>query len=315
VNPSAQYQVTLEGISAFVDNSMLVNTYDTRTRREADQAALLPPSAAQGPSVDLTPLLAAKTVTRVQRRDVGFTLAALAQGAHLNLYQEDFLRVNTQGERSGDDILTSDLSSVGLTTLKGPLSTLIAAICAHWGYLYTRVGDDYLFWSGVWAQDRADDIPERLIALWQQRLKRQGTLTVDARAEIAASLPLRQILLTLNPVLSEAGPWSPTSYAMFRFLGQISAEEKAAALSDTGLACGSLPPWEREAFVSDFHNRLKGVSDDQLARAVIRFELEEDSKTFFQRVTLNVTSDDALILSVRDAVRMPKPPSLPGAPF
>ncbi len=46
---------------------------------------------------------------------------------------------------------------------------------------------------------------------------------------------------TLNVALPDAGPWS-ASYPMYRFIGQRSPEEKAAAQSNRGLPLGSPLP-------------------------------------------------------------------------
>lgn len=269
------------------------------------------PQADQGPVVDLTPLLGARAATPAQRADIGFTLQALAQVAHLNIYQEDFLRKSLMD--SNQDPNASAPDSVGLKTLKGTAPALIAAICAHWDYRWQRAGGDYLFWSRTWALDRADDVPERLIAPWRRRLKAQGAFTLADRAEFASRFPLRRIRLTLDQALPEAGPWPLASYHLLRLLGQLPAADREAALSGGGLALVSASPQGKAAIADDYGDSLKDVPDDQRARVVMTLRLGDGPKAPARPVALLFTLDGLTVLDMRQDLRGPQTPA-PSAP-
>ena len=292
-----QYNVHLEGVS---NDSLLLDTYDTNANRSPDRVP--PPKGPQlGPIVDLTPLLTAKSVTPAQRRDVGFTLQALAHAAHITFYQEDFLH------RSAEIEATEAPNVVGLTTLKGPLPVLIAAICTHWNYQWQKVGDDYLFWSRTWAQDRADDVPERLLSPWRQRLQKQGKLTLADRADMAAALTWRQVGLTLKVALPETGPWSNDLYQMLHVIGLLSPAQNSAASSESGLAFASLAPWQQEAFAQSFRRQLKTVTNEQLNNAVMALEVEDVPDPLGQRAILTLKTSAQKLMQTRGFIPLPNP--------
>ncbi|MBV9848130.1 MAG: hypothetical protein JO250_00440 [Armatimonadetes bacterium] len=305
-----QYLISIN-LDGAASEHIVLDTYDTNTN--PDPRSLWPTEAAKasGPVVDLTPLLTARTVTTEQRRDVGFTLQALAQAAHITLYQEDFLRRSSQVEQS-------DPPQYGLQTLKGPLPTLIAAICAHWNYQAQKVGDDYLFWSRTWAQDRAVDVPERLLAEWRRKMEKQGALTLDDYAEVAAALTWPQIRLTFNTAIpgTSFATMVPRTYHALRVVGLLSPAEHAAAFSDAGLPLAAMPPWEQEAFAGTFQKELSDVSGDQLDQAILTVQTPDDSHVYGQRVALKVAAGDQTLLAAGGTVFTPekRPPSVTQSP-
>lgn len=307
------FSLSVEGVSH--NSALVLDAYNTTASPAPYRAPPAPksvrPQDAQGTVVDLAPLLAAKTTTPAQRADIGFTLQALAQAAHLNIYQEDFLRKSLMD--SDPDANTPAPPPAGLKTLKGTASALIAAICAHWDYRWQRVGGDYLFWSRTWAVDRADDIPERLIAPWRRRLKAQGAFTLDDRAGIASALPLHLIRLTLDPALPEAGPWSPASYHLLRLLGRLPAADREAAQWVGGLALGSASPQAQEAVADDYTDSLKDVPDDQRGRVVMTLRVEDGPQAPSRRVALVFSLDGLTVLSVKQDLRGPQTPAPPAA--
>ena len=291
------YTISLEGVSGPV---VMLDTYDTNESRDPYRVPL-PDVPHSGLVVDLTPLLTAKSVSPAQRRDVGFTLQALAHTAHINIYQEDFLHGSAQIEASEIP------DAVGLTTLKGPLPVLIAAICAHWNYQWQKVGNDYLFWSRTWAQDRADDVPERLLAPWRQRLQKQRSLAFNDRADMAAALTWRQVGLTLATALPEAGPWDFSLYRTLHFVGLLSPLQASAASSESGLPLASLASWQQEAFSQNFQRQLKTVTEDQSSGAVITLQVEDASNARGQRVILTVKANDQKLMETRSFIPRSKP--------
>lgn len=302
------YTLSMQGVS--FNSPLILDTYNTTANPALYRITPVPKPArlqdAQGSVVDLTPLLAAKAITPAQRSDIGFTLQALAQAAHINIYQEDFLRKSLMD--SSPDPNSSGPPSTGLKTLKGTLPALVTAICAHWDYRWQRVGGDYLFWSRTWAIDRANDISECLIAPWRQRLKAQGAFTLDDRAGIAASLPLHLIRLTLDQALPEAGPWSPASYRLLRFLGQLPPADKEAALSGGGLSLGSASSQTQEAVINICGDSLKDVPDEQRGRVVITLRVEDNPKAPLQHITLTFRLDGLTVLDMQEDVQVPKTP-------
>jgi hypothetical protein len=300
----SSYYVVLEGV---LDGTLLVNTYDTNKNRDPNRMPQPVPPGPPGPVIDLTPLMMAHGVTHAQRHDLGFTLQALGRAAHINVYQEDFLRGSTQIEPSDPDAGTLD---VGLPTLRAPLPVLIAAICAHWNYHWQKVGDDYLFWSRTWAQDRADDIPERLLGPWRKRFQKQGYLTLDDLAEMAAALTYPQIKRTLTVAMPEARTWTDLnapSYGLLRFIGQLAPGQEQDAFSSGGLSLTALLPWQQEALTSGFGPQLQDVSDEQLARAVLILQLADKPKTYLQNVTLAAGVDGKPLFSTQCLIRGPTP--------
>lgn len=304
---ATKYELHLEGVNSY---GTVLDVYDTNQSRNPSREKLSIPAAAEGvmPVIDLTPLLTGKSVTPEQRKDVGFTLQALAKAAHINLYQEDFF---SRGATWGYD-------SPGLATLKGTLPQLITAICAEWDYHAEKVGDDYVFWSRTWAQDRAADVPDRLIAKWRSRLQKQGALTLSDNAEIAASLSWPQVHSTLNVALPEVGIWdSVRAYKTLRLMGLLSPLERDAAFSANGLALTNLTPWAQQAFAADFQRDFARVPSDQLHQAVLTFQTGQagslDAPTGV--VSMNVSTGGRSLLGTVLAIKLPSPaPAQPAAP-
>lgn len=296
--------LSIEGVSHI--SALVLDAYNTTSDPALYRAPPVfkpaHPQDDQGPVVDLTPLLAARVATPTQRADVGFTLQALAQAAHLNIYQEDFLRKSLMD--SSPDPNAPAPAPVGLKTLRGTVPALIAAICVHWDYRWQRVGGDYLFWSRTWALDRASDVPERLIAPWRRRLKAQGVFTLDDRSGIASLFPLHLIRLTLDQALPEAGPWPLASYHLLRLLGRLPAADREAAVSGAGLSLGSASPQGREAIADDYGDSLKDVPDDQRGRVVMTLRLGDSPKASSRHVSLVFTLDGLTVLEVQQDLQM-----------
>lgn len=302
-NRASLYGVHLDGIQ---DSYIVLDPYDTSRNASPIRVALttLPKSDSKrvvDPVFDLTPLLADKKVTPEQRGDIGFTLQALARTARINLYQEDFLKhVSEWGTLSS-----------GLAKTKGTMPELIRAICAEWNYQPQKIGSDYFFWSRTWAMDRASDIPDRLISRWQKKYQKQGVVTLDDHAEIAAALTWPQMALTLSAVMPEGCSGSPQAYGMYRLLGRLSLAERSAAFSPDGLVLGDMLPWEQQAFAADFQKDTTKVTGDQLYRAVLTFQVEQDGppnvETPIERVIMRVKSDGKEIAGARDVIVLTKP--------
>ena len=297
---ATEYEVKLEGVNNYGN---VLEVYDTNQSRNPNRASPPLPLAGDGaaPVIDLTPLLTDKAVTPAQRKDVGFTLQALAKAAHVTLYQEDFL---SRGATWGSE-------SPGLATLKGTLPQLVTAICAEWDYHAEKVGDDYVFWSRTWAQDRANDVPDRLIAKWRARLRKQGTLTLEDNAEIAATLTWPQVKLTLDAALPGTGPWaSVKTYKTLRLIGLLPPPEREAAFSSDGLAVTDLSPWAQQAFASDFRQAFAKIPGDQLDRARLTFQMDRagspDMPT--EVVIMSVSADGHPLFGTRLAIDLPPPP-------
>ena len=276
---ATQYEIHLDGIGrldspggegAVSDEGVVLDVYDTSADRALDWVPL-PAAVPKEPVIDLTPLLRGKLVTPEQRADTGFAIQALARAAHINVYQEHFLRRGA----------TRGYAAPGPTPLKGTLPQLIAGICAEWNYHAEKVGEDYLFWSRTWAQDRAADVPDRLLSRWQARFKKQGGLTLDDHSEIAAALIWPQIV-TLSQVLPEGCPADIHAYTMLRLLGQLSPAERKAAFSDNGLALASAPLQAQQELAADLQNQVKNVTD-----AVISAGFAEE----YQKRIVDMTSD------------------------
>jgi hypothetical protein len=299
-----RFHLNLEGV---VEGSTNLDVYDTNAHPDPSRvppAAILADPAA--PRVDLTPLLGDKAATPEQRDSLSFTLQALARTARINIYSETFLKKPfiTYGARSG-----------GLTTFKGTVPNLIAAICAEWNYQAQKVGDDYLFWSRTWAEDRAVDVPDRLLSRWRARQQKQGVLTLTDREEIAAALTWPQVALTLTPALPQAA-MSAHEYKALRLLGTLSPVESDAAFSARGLALAEASPLVQRAFAADMgqqaaqtlsddsnsiesRQRLAQVTSDQYAQAVLTVQTEQwqapDGAR--QKVKLSVSGGGANLFS------------------
>lgn len=317
LSSSHRYGVHLEGIA---DDYLVLDPCDTANNRDPGRLGATQAASRSGPVIDLAPLLADKAVTPEQRGDVGFTLQALAKTAHLTLYHEAFLRPpNAHG---------FGLRSEGLKRLQGTLPELIAAICAEWNMQVQKGGDDYLFWSRTWAQDRTTDVPERLIIPWKKRYEAQGRLTLDDRAEIAATLTYPQIKLALEMAWPPSGPWDQGihQYRALRVLGFMTPSERQAAFSESGLALADMRPWEQQSFAHDFETRLNEnrVSGDQFNRAVLTFRTSDDalppqpplppSRTQtvsgpIQRVLMRITADGKTLVAVGFSFSLAKAPS------
>ncbi len=291
------YVISLLGIT---DSMLELDTYDTNRSRSPDR---LPLPRASGPIIDLTPLMTAPGVTQAQRDDVGFTLQALGRAAHINVYQEAFLQGNSSQLKSLDSV--PGFAGQFLTPLKAPLPVLIAAVCAHWDYQWQKVGDDYLFWSRTWAQDRSTDVPERLLAPWQKRFQKAGYVSFDDRVEMAAALTYPQVSRTLAAVLPESGQWNHLSYSMLRFIGQLAPDQEQGALSDAGLPLAALAPWQQEALASGFQQQLQDVSDEQLSRAVLTLRVESVSGMYAERVILAGGADGTQLFGSRCLISFP----------
>lgn len=289
------YGIHLQGVQ---EGYSVLDPYVTRRR-----PLLLPwLSTDKTPVVDLTPLLKDKSVTDKQRVDVGFTLQSLAKAAHINVYQEQFFRPNP---------MEPPVSEHGLDVMKGPLPRIIASICYQWDYQVANVGGDYIFWSRQWAQDRANDVPERLIEDWRSRFKKKGRFTLDDRAEMAVALTWPQIKITLNKLLPESGPWSmQNDVSALRVIGRLSAEERNVATSEKGLALTDLSLWQQQEVLQEFSTQLWAATSDQLNHARLQLGYEQVGpprlKDHFERISFTISADGQKLMSTIMAFPLPK---------
>ena len=247
-----------------------------------------------GPKVDLAPYLAAKTVTPQQKGDLGFTLHALAKAARLNIYTESFLRTSIQNSQPHP----------GLDALQGSVPRLVAQICAVWNYHAEAIPGGYLFWSRTWAQDRARDVPERVLAPWRQRLKKNGVLDFYDRAEIASSLTWPQVALTVDPALfpdsnTQAGISGIYDYRELNLFGSLTPSEQAQALSPDGLAVSEMSARGQAALASNYRSRLVNVPGDQLMQAGLHFRTEDAPELNVQRLLMDVGASGQRLLEMR----------------
>ncbi|MGI4787271.1 MAG: hypothetical protein ACRYFS_00325 [Janthinobacterium lividum] len=262
---SDQFGVFLEGMDTTPTNINVQPGQTATTHITIDPMQpnfLLPPEPLNvpsgGPIYDLMPILKNKAITDRQRHDLGFNLQALAQVANITLYQEAFLKP----------------SASELAVTKGTLAQILASIRETWDCHITKTGTDYLVWNRRWVQDRASDVPQRLIKVWQTRLKGQ-TAGTPLRSEIAATLTWAQVRLTLSPALPETGPWdSLIEYRGLRLLGNLTPQEYSTASSPLGLALVDMQPWQQQALAQDFAEALAKVQSDQVAQAVLTISEE-----------------------------------------
>lgn len=289
------YDLSIAGI----DYSTVLDVYDTNQSRSPDRNPVIFSSKPlPGPLVDLTPLLTDKSVTPAQRGDLGFTLQALAKVAHLNIYQEDFFKAGA----------THGYETPGPTPLKGTLPQVIAGICAEWNCHAEKVGGDYLFWSRTWAWDRAVDIPDRLLAPWQVRFRKQG-MKLDDLLEIASALTWPQ-MTTLSQVLPEGCPSDLHAYTMSRLLGLLSPAEYDAAWSTEGLPLAGLSPEAQQTLADGFQRDLANVPGDQLGWAALKVKSPPPGMTE-RMVGVNVQTDGKTLCG---AVLATSPPPAAPAP-
>lgn len=297
----SMFDIHLNGI---LNYALGADAYDTIKNRNPGRLDIQPPKTGDK-IIDLTSALTGKGVTDAQRSDLGFTLQALSKATGINLYEEAFLW-------SPPKILHP-----GLTNLKGTAPQIIAAICGAWNYHAEKIGADYLLWSRTWAQDRATDVPERLIAKWRARIMKQNGATLNDRAEMAASLTWPQVKLTLEPALPEAGPWnSLTDYKILRLIGRIPASDRAAAFSPDGISLANMAPWEQEELINDFQSRMVGVTNDQLSHASLIFTIQQDGPpsvpTPIERIIMSCEEGGHSLFSARTVVDL-GPAQTPGA--
>lgn len=280
----AQFQVHLDGV---LDSRIVFDTYDTTKAPAPDRVAS---PADTGMRVDLTPYLAAKTVTERQRGNLGFVLQALAKAAHINVYEESFLRTNAANGQP----------HAGLAILKGSVPRLLAEICTMWNYQAQPIAGGYLLWSRTWAQDCNLDVPERLLAPWRRRLAKNGTLGLYDRAEIASSLTWPQVALTLNSALPEVNELDGVrAYRLFNLFGSLSAFEQGQALSPEGLLVSEMSARGQAALAEDYQVPLRDIPSAELAQAVLKFGTEDAPDLKLKRVTMEVDSNGQKLLEGR----------------
>jgi hypothetical protein len=263
----------------------------TSTETDPDPILTHPP-ADTGPQVDLTPFLSPKVATPQQRGDLGFTLQALAKAAHINVYQESFLRTSTFNG--------GDTPHPALAQLKGSLPRLIAQIGALWNYRAEQTPDGYLFWSRTWAQDRERDVPERLIAPWRKRLQENGVLSIYDRGEIDTALTWPQVALTLDQAIPEAGVYDCLgAYRLFNLFGSLTPFEQAKALSPDGLAVSDMAAHGQKALLSTFQKQLRKVPSGQVDQAVLKIETEDDAEMNISRLIFRLDSNGQRLVGNR----------------
>ena len=255
-----RYHLNLEGVVNYSSN---IDVYDTNAHPDPSR---VPPIAAPvdggTPLIDMAPLLNDKAVTPEQRDSVSFTVQALAKAAHVNFYCETFLK---------GPYVASRQRAGGLGTLKGTLPSLIGAICTEWGYQAQKVGDGYLFWSRTWAQDRAVDVPDRLIDRLRTRRQKQGALTLTDEEEIAATLTWPQVALTLAPALPDVRMGN-SEYKALHLLGLLPPAESDAAQSAGGLTLAVSSPWVQQAFAADLQQKAAQTEEQFLSDDSVSIE-------------------------------------------
>jgi hypothetical protein len=204
---------------------------------------LLPETGKDEPVYDLTPILDDPVVTNEQRGDMGFVLDALAGETGIEIYQEFFYKGNPN--LGG--------TSPGLRRKKGTRNQLINEICRTWGYQVQKVGDSYLFWSRVWAQDRQNDIPEKKLDEVRRTIKRAGGMTEAVTMELASKLTWGQFKATLPIAIPEA----KTEITKYQFLsmhiiGLLTPQQRQIA-RDQGVVISQLPGEAQRTILNDLN--------------------------------------------------------------
>ena len=222
------------------------------------------------------------------------------------MYEEAFYKTVYWGARSK-----------GLQRLKGTLPQLLNAICQEWGYHVKKAGDDYVLWSKTWAQDRARDIPESLLAQWRKRGERQAGYTLDDRIEMASSLTWPQLRLTLPMAIEKAGPWETKRDAdILRFIGRLSPAERRM-LENNGLAFTAMDDWHQQTLLGELLSRTGSLRVEQAKRSYLILTYDKNRASIndtvlAKRCFLEVKSESGsslwqcALLSTADTIRKQK---------
>lgn len=285
---STAFGLRFEGAN-LAGNGPSAHTYDVIDPYLFAGSPMLDTKGVDAPVIDLTPLLTAADITPEQRGDLGFTLQTMAKTAKVNLYQEAFYKTVGYGSRSS-----------GLQMLKGTLTQLLNAICKVWGYQVRKVGDDYVLWSTTWAQDRAMDIPESLLANWRARYEKQGGFTLNDRLEMAARLSWAQLFVTLTMAIEESGRWNSQSEAeAYRFLGRFTPDERTA-IERGGLTVAAMDIHHQQFIVGRAAGKLKDLRSEQVGRLNLTLTRDKETRLSegksYDRAWLRLKTEDGATL-------------------
>ncbi len=252
---------------------------------------------------DLAPLLLAKEVTAEQRSDFGFVLTTLSKLTGVNVYQEQFYKLNTFGGPIG-----AAPTMLRPENMKGTLPQLLNSLCKVWEYNGKQVGNDYVLWSTTWAQDRAADISERKLKNWRVRSERQKKQFTDAdRMQITAEFTWPQVRITLAQLLPESAPepfkqWnSINAYYQYRTQAMLAPGERQAALqTEGGIPFASLSPVARNA-IMEAGAALGRVSDMRVTRSTQEIErlLQGGAQVIMMDYSATLKGDGVVYLSVK----------------
>jgi hypothetical protein len=178
-----------------------------------------------------------------------------------------------------------------------PLWRVLNILGDCWRYRWKAAGSCLVFHHQEWYARAGQEIPERIVLAYREKLANQGRLTLDDVAAFAVALG-HPVDLTAVPLdLLEAGIFAPAvSPGIFVFYASLSPEQRREAEGPTGLSFAAMSPAQQGQVRQRAAALTPPVPPDQLAAAVFRLResILEDESFRRDRFDLDLAFGDQL---------------------
>jgi hypothetical protein len=177
---------------------------------------------------------------------LGEVAEALHQATGLEVVADSFTRARLDPRRLAD---------------RRPVVEILDRLAEELAYSWRRDGSVLCLRSRRWYRDRTEEVPERLLRPWRQRVGRAGAATLDDLAALASSLTDAQIRglhqywgwYFAQPPIPPPGADAGGFYAAcphLRFWSSLSLLQRRAALAGAPLPVARMSLGQRQAFAA-----------------------------------------------------------------
>jgi hypothetical protein len=165
-----------------------------------------------------------------------------------------------------------------------PLWRALNILGDRWRYRWKAAGNCLVFHRQEWYARAGQEIPERIVLAYREKLANQGRFTLDDVAAFAVALSHPTDVVAVPPDLFDAGLLPPAvSPGIFVFYASLSPEQRKKAESPTGLSFADMSPAQQDQVRQRAAALTPPVPADQVAAAVFRLKQSVSEEGSFRR--------------------------------
>lgn len=211
----------LPGNKSYCSRSFVFDTLRQLTGHLDDQEMQLPPPKRQGPVIDLMAHVKSISANGVPKMPLEKALGLLARESDSSIYAELFPKWPIPIEQT-----------------PGTPEQLLNVLCARAGYVWRKIGNDYLIYSRSWAQDRNANIPQSLLDRWLANYARNKRCVLTDLLEMAV---LRdEQVKNLHHWLNVQSALSRRNIGCLRLMAKVPLSELPLAYDPQGVTLNGL---------------------------------------------------------------------------